>query len=147
MPSESYEVNTGCCEPCFPKRKTLHSAVGLVYLFYFFVAVSLIAALSFDHGLAATAHVFVIVVTTAHLAAIIISNIFIKDYVHLSVAPIALFIFSDVVQLWICVVSAVSLGVANEPSLVSLAYGALVVLSLAQIPCFYRTYVVVEKLE
>ena len=116
-------------------------------MLYFLAAVSLIVALSFDHGLATACHVFAIVVTSMHLLAIVISKAVIIGYVHLSVQPIALFIFIDVIQAWVCCVSSVSLSVANETSLVSLAYAVLIVLSLAQMPCFYRTYVVIEKVE
>ena len=147
MPNDAFEVDIGCGEPCYPKRKTLYTSVGVVYLLYFLVAISLIVALAFDHGLAAACHVFAIVVTFMHLLAIVISKAFIIGYVHLSVQPIALFIFSDVIQAWVCCVSAVALAVANEPSLVSLAYAVLIVLSLAQIPCFYRTYIVIDKVE
>ena len=147
MQADEFQVDIGCGQPCYPKRKTLYTSVGVVYLLYFLAAVSLIVALSFDHGIAAACHVFVIVVTSMHLLAIVISKAVIIGYVHLSVQPIALFIFSDVIQAWVCCVSAVALAVANEPSLVSLAYAVLIVLSLAQMPCFYRTYVVIEKLE
>lgn len=147
MPNDTFEVDIGCGEPCYPKRKTLYTSVGVVYLLYFLAAVSLIVALSFDHGLATACHVFAIVVTSVHVLAIVISKAVIIGYVHLSVQPIALFILSDVVQVWACCVSAVALAVANQPSLVSLAYGVLIVLSLAQMPCFYRTYIVIDKVE
>lgn len=136
----------GSTQVSVPVRR-VQLVVTAVYATYFALALAGLVQVAVDSAMASTAFTFTIVVTAAHVVALVLSYVGIMNY-HAAIASDGvafLYHVSDAVQAVVLVVCCVLKAVAIETQT-----GAIVVLSLVmatQVPCFVRTWRLFPLLE